>query len=224
MAMDHSPLLEVTDLNVELNNHTILEHVSFVVQQGEVVAIVGPNGAGKSTLFRVLLGLTPHSGTITWHMPSQGFGEVKIGYVPQHLDVERNFPITVSEFLQLKQASHKEMHDSLDAVGLASDVHRRALGVLSGGELQRVLIAWALIGNPTVLLFDEPTAGIDMGGEKTIYHLLHQIKTERNLTILLITHDDHVVDEQASSVLALHKKMIFFGPAHTYHHDHPTHH
>lgn len=198
-------VLDVQDVSVTLDGTKIIEHVSLVVKKGEVVAIVGPNGAGKSTLFRALLGLIPFEGMITWQ------ANVRIGYVPQQLSIERNLPITVGEFMELKGARDKQIHDVIAAVGLPSDIHRRPLGVLSGGELQRTLIAWALIGDPTVLLFDEPTAGIDIGGEETIYQLLHGLQDSRGLTILLISHDLNVVYQYANTVLCLNKKMICFG-------------
>lgn len=235
MESAKSPLLEVTDLSVRINHASILEKVSFRVAEGDVMALVGPNGAGKSTLFRALLGLIPYKGTITWH------GDIKIGYVPQKLSIEHDFPISVDEFIKLKGAKDKEMHDVLASVGLPSDIHQRPLGVLSGGEFQRVLIAWALVGSPNVLLFDEPTAGIDIGGEETIYQLLHQLQDVHGFTIILISHDLNVVYQYATNVLCINKKMICFGEpndvldpkslaqlyggeAKFYHHDHPAHH
>lgn len=213
MATDHSPhnhpidnsttILDIKDLKVVLDGFTILENVSLTVKKGEVVAVVGPNGAGKSTLFQALLGLVPYSGTVTWGT------NIKIGYVPQKLAVERNFPLTVQEFLTLRTDSDKAIHDVLATVGFGGQ--ERPLGVLSGGEFQRVLIAWALLGDPNVLLFDEPTAGIDIGGEETIYQLLHQLQDARGFTIILISHDLNVVYQYANNVLCLNKRMICFG-------------
>ena len=217
MDMENS-ILEVKDLRINIEQRTILEKVSFSIRKGEVLAIVGPNGAGKSTLFRALLGLVPYAGTITWA------SDIRLGYVPQKLSIDHGIPMTVQEFMELRTRDEQKIHDVLNAVGLKHDVCHTMLGSVSGGELQRVLIAWALAGNPNVLLFDEPTAGIDVSGEKTIYELLHQIKQARDLTVLLITHDDHVVNQSATNVLELHKKMISFGPASAYHHDHPAHH
>src|SRR3989338_10383952 len=154
MATEQS-ILEVNNLRVDIERQTILENVNFSVKKGEVMAIVGPNGAGKSTLFRALLGLIPHSGTITWAH------NIKIGYVPQKLALERDMPLTVREFLQLKNPNFKT---ALESVGVHEHILDHSLGVISGGESQRVLIAWALLGNPNVLLFDEQTAGIDVSG------------------------------------------------------------
>lgn len=205
MATDHSPILEVTDLKVAFENGAVLNGISFSVRKGEVLAIVGPNGAGKSTLFRAMLGLVPHEGAITWAP------DVRIGYVPQKLALERDIPLTVHEFLKLKDPTETYMKTALHDVGIHGHILNHALGVISGGELQRVMIAWALLGNPNVLLFDEPTAGIDLSGEETIYHLLHKLQDSHELTVLLISHDLNVVYRYADNVVCLNKQMICFG-------------
>ena len=200
--MDPSPILEVTDLKVDLTNNVILEGVNFSVHKGEVMAIVGPNGAGKSTLFLALLGLIPHSGTISW---APG---VTIGYVPQKLSIEHDIPLTVDEFLKLKSPDYKKV---LQEVGIHEHILEHSLGVISGGELQRVLIAWALLGNPSVLLFDEPTAGIDVKGEETIYQLLKKLQASHELTVLIISHDMNVVAQYTDNLLCLDTQMVCFG-------------
>lgn len=216
--MSAETILTVENLFVEFDNQPILERVNFSVRRGEILAVVGPNGAGKSVLFRALLDLVPHSGKVDW-LP-----EIHIGYVPQKLAVERNLPLTVREFLQLKpgKASGAECLRALEAVGIktgpAAEHHlehhilNRPLGILSGGEFQRVLIAWALIGRPAVLLFDEPTAGVDTSGEETIYKLLHQLQERDRLTIILISHDLHIVYKYANQVLCLNKTLVCSGP------------
>ena len=205
MATEHSPILNVTDLKVEFNQQTILENVSFQVQKGEVMAIVGPNGAGKSTLFRALLGLVPYSGTIVWS------SDIRVGYVPQKLMLERDIPLTVHEFLKLKDPSDKNIRAALKDVGIHEHILDHSLGVISGGELQRIMIAWALLGSPNVLLFDEPTAGIDISGEETIYNLLQKLHDSHDLTVLLISHDMNVVTQYTNNVLCLDRQMTCFG-------------
>jgi zinc transport system ATP-binding protein len=190
------------------------------VRRGEVLAIVGPNGAGKTVLFRSLLDLIPYSGEIDWK-PG-----IRIGYVPQKLSIEHNFPLTVREFLEIKSAagahySHHDIFQALESVGIKTGtdekhhlehhILNRPLGKLSGGELQRILIAWSMIGKPDVLLFDEPTAGIDAGGEETIYQLLHKLQMSATLTILMISHDLNIVYKYTDNVLCLNKKMLAFG-------------
>ncbi len=207
MSMRGDDLLSVSNLKVTFGNQTVLEKINFEVEKNQVLAVIGPNGAGKSVLFRALLGLIPYQGEITW---KEG---IKIGYVPQKLSVPGDFPLTTQEFLELKEKNRTEIKKALMSVGFEEDsphqghlkehILKRRIGVLSGGELQRVLIAFALLGHPDVLLFDEPTAGVDVSAEKTIYDLLNELKTKENLTILLISHDSEIVEKYADKKLVL---------------------
>jgi zinc transport system ATP-binding protein len=205
------PILNVKDLRVRLDGQDIIKDVSFALNRGDTLAIVGPNGAGKSVLFRALLNLVPYSGTVAWAK------NIKINYIPQRFTIDRDFPLTVNEFLQFKTKSQRTILAALRSVGITDEHHihhhllKQRLGWLSGGQIQRVLIAWAIIDNPDVILFDEPTAGIDVGGEETIYHLIKKLKDEKDLTILIISHDLNVVYKHAASVLCLNKDMICFG-------------
>jgi len=210
------PLLRVSNLCIKLNQHLILDGISFVVNKDETLAIIGPNGAGKTALFRAMLGLIPYTGTIDWK------AGIKIGYVPQRFYVEPDIPLTTAEFIALKESDQKEIEIALAAVGFekqilgeshpVSDILNTRLGFLSGGELQRILIAWALVGHPDVLLFDEPTTGIDVSSEQTIYSLLHNLQEKEKLTIILISHEMHIVYRYATNVLCLNKKEVSFGP------------
>jgi len=196
-------ILKVSNLNVRLQGHTVLENVSFRLEKGTALAVVGPNGAGKTMLFRALLNLVPYTGKVDWE------DEVRIGYVPQKLSVS-DIPISVKEFLSFKRSSNIE--DSLRSVGLDNKVVlNKSLGVLSGGQLQRVLIAWAIIDGPNVLLFDEPTTGVDLDSEEAIYEMLNRLKKENRITILLISHDMHIVRDYSDYMLALNKCVTFFG-------------
>jgi len=200
-------VLEISNLTINLQNQTILDDVSFKLEKGTTLAIVGPNGAGKTTLFRALLNLVPYSGRIEWH------GKAKIGYVPQKLSVS-DIPVSVKEFLSFKTTSNTEAcvsaEDCLNAVGLSGDLMSRELRVLSGGQLQRVLIAWAIIDKPNVLLFDEPTSGVDLDSEEAIYRMITELKNKNEMTILLISHDTHIIREYSDYMLALNKCVIFF--------------
>ncbi len=208
------PLLNVENLQVDINHQHILDNVSFQLRKNETLAIIGPNGAGKTTLFRALLHLIPFEGTIEWQKG------VTIGYVPQKLFVERRLPLTTKEFFMLKEKhiSDKDIENVLSIVDFdkyipdKEHVLHKKLGVLSGGEFQRVLVAWALLGHPDVLLFDEPTAGIDISGEQTIYSLLHVLQKKEQLTILLISHELQIVYQYATNVLCLNKEKVCFGP------------
>lgn len=240
-------ILKVENLGVEFNGFSVLEDINFTVEKGKVLAVVGPNGAGKSVMFRALLNLIPYSGSIQWK------AGLKIGYVPQRLTVEYGMPLTVREFLKLRtdSLSNDKVLEALAAVGIntgeASEYHlehhilNQQMGRLSGGQFQRVLIAWALIGHPDVLLFDEPTTGIDIGGEETIYNLLHELQDKNGLTLILISHDLNVVYRYADNVICINKQRICFGEPSLaldstsiatlyggetkfYHHDHSVHH
>jgi len=196
-------ILKVSGLNVKLQNQPILEHVSFTVKKGTTLAVLGPNGAGKSVLFRVLLNLFPHEGKVEWAE------KVKIGYVPQNVAVS-DIPISVREFLSIGK-NKCDPEAALSLVKLGAKILDKRLGVLSGGELRRVLIAWALIDDPSVLLLDEPTNGVDVGSEEPIFLMLDGIKKSREMTILLITHDIHIVQEYSDYLLAINKCVTFFG-------------
>ena len=209
------PILKVQGLKVEFNGHVILDEISFEVKRDSTLAVIGPNGAGKSVLFRSILNLIDYKGKVTWAK------EARIGYVPQKLAVEKDLPLTVEEFMHFKEKDANKIHKAMKCVGFleeAKHVHndirvlKIPLGVLSGGELQRVMIAYALLGEPNILLFDEPTAGVDVAGEETVYSLINKLKKEEDLTIIFISHELQVVYQHADNVLCLNKKQISFGP------------
>jgi zinc transport system ATP-binding protein len=199
-------ILTVENLSVELGGEKIINDLSFSVNEGESLVILGPNGAGKTTLLRALLDLIPYQGKITWSTKD-------ISYLPPKELVQQTalFPLTVKDFFSFKKASQKQVLAILEAVGLQSTVLTKRINTLSTGQFQRLIIAWALVDKPSVLLFDEPTSGIDIGGQETIYTLLHKFWKKRGLTILLVTHDLQVVWEHASNVLCLNKRGLCFG-------------
>jgi zinc transport system ATP-binding protein len=174
------------------------------VKEGEVLTILGPNGAGKTVLLKTLLGILPYKGKIEW---TPG---IKIGYVPQRLPFIKDIPMSVGEFFKLKVSSEKEVKEILNSIGLKKDILEKKIGDLSSGQFQRILVGWALVGNPQVLLFDEPTTGIDISGQESIYELLEKLRKERNLTILLVTHDLSIVYKLATNCLCLNKKMLCY--------------
>jgi len=198
-------ILKVSNLTVEVSSQRIIDNLSFSIKKGITLAIVGPNGAGKTTLFRALLNLIPHTGKIEWK------GKVKIGYVPQILSV-KDIPISVREFLSLKNESVSDIEAVLASVGLeGKTVVEKNLATLSGGEMRRVLIGWAIVDKPDVLLFDEPTSGVDLDSEEAIYGMLRRLTTRDKITLLLISHDLHIVREYSDYALALNKCLVFFG-------------
>jgi zinc transport system ATP-binding protein len=209
-------ILSVSGLKVKFDNHIILDDVSFDVGRDSTLAIIGPNGAGKTMLFKAILGLIPFQGKVEWS------SDIKIGYVPQKLFVANDLPLTVSEFLRLKEKNIGKITQLLDEVGLArsnsQETHRGGrllktrLGALSGGELQRILIVFALLDQPNVLLFDEPTSGVDISAEETVYSLISKLKKEKDLTIIFISHELEIVYRYADTVLCLNKEKVCFGP------------
>lgn len=209
-------ILKVEKLSVEFYGQKVVEDVNFSLKKGEVLAIVGPNGSGKSVLFRALLGLVPYAGKITWQKG------IKIGYVPQKLAVEKDFPLTAGEFMMLRGAKtrQQEIEKVFDEVGLHKKnkeydwLLNKKLGQLSSGQLQRLLIANSLTGKPDVLLFDEPTAGIDIAGEETIYELFRKLQASTELTVILISHDLNAIHDFSDNVLCLSRKQICFGRPH----------
>jgi zinc transport system ATP-binding protein len=203
-------VLEVERLSVRFGRTAVLRDVSFRVRPGESLAIIGPNGAGKTVLFRALIGAVPYDGAVQWAPGTT------IGYVPQKLDLERDLPLSGLDFLRAKAAVSRAGRDAvfqvLDLVGLGADVAGRPMGTLSGGQFQRLLLAFALLGGPSVLLFDEPTAGVDEPGEESLYAMMRRIQETRHLTLLLISHELSLVYRYASAVLCLGRRGACFGP------------
>ncbi len=199
-------ILKVKGLNVLLNNQRIIENLSFDVKRGDALTILGPNGAGKSVLLKTLLGLIPYQGEIEWAKA------IKIGYVPQRLPFIKDIPLNIRDFFNLKGSPEKETQETLNSVGFRDDFSLKKIGDLSSGQFQRVLIAWGLVRDPQVLLFDEPMTGVDISAEETIYNLLVKLKGERDLTILLVTHDLSVVYQFSNDVICLNRQPICYGP------------
>jgi len=197
--------LRVKDLNVKFDGEDVIIDLSFNVDEGEVLAILGPNGAGKTTLLKALLGIVPYEGVVEWR---EG---VKVGYVPQRLPFIKDVPLSVKEFFQLENVSESETKEILRSIGLGEEFLGKKIGDLSSGQFQRILIGWALASDPNVLLFDEPLAGIDIGGQESVYNLLERLKEEKNLTILFVTHELSIVYRLADRVLCLNKKMLCSG-------------
>jgi zinc transport system ATP-binding protein len=205
-----TPALEVRDLTILFGSAPVIEHLSFTVADGESLAIIGPTGSGKTVLFRALIGVLPYQGEIRWAPGTQ------VAYVPQKLDIERDLPITGLDFLRAKahvgRSSSADIRSALDLVNLTEDVVTKPIGTLSGGQFQRLLLAFAFLGSPGVLLFDEPTAGIDEPGEERLYEQIDRVKRARHLTLLLISHELSLVYRHATRVLCLGRGRSYIGP------------
>lgn len=203
-------IIHTHDVSVTLNNKQILTDLTFEIPEKSVVAIIGPNGSGKTTLLKAMLGLVPHSGKI--EIMSQ-----RIGYVPQRFDFDRTIPMTVHEFLALfadKADAERNIAEKLTEVGL-NQKRNLQLGTLSGGELQRLLIAKSLLNNPDILFFDEPASGIDMEGEKNFYELVGHLNATHGKTVVMVSHEVEMVSQFATQVLCLSGKLLCSGPPDT---------
>lgn len=204
----------------------VLDDISFKVERGDYVGIVGPNGSGKSTLVKALLGLvTISSGSARlFDVPRSNFHDWhRIGYLPQSLHlVNPVFPATVHEtvglgLLSLKRfpkrldnADKSKINETLDELGIL-DLQRKLIGELSGGQLQRVLLARAIVNDPELLILDEPTAALDPETRGRFYAMIADINRSRGVTVLLVTHDSGAIGEYASKMLYLDKKILFYG-------------
>ncbi|MHB8419225.1 MAG: metal ABC transporter ATP-binding protein [Myxococcales bacterium] len=201
--------LEVDRLAVRFGETEVFRDVSFQVPRGSSFGIIGPNGAGKTVLFKALLGALPYEGSLRWAPGT------RLGYVPQKLDIERDLPITGRELLGAKAAVARtpraEVERALATVGLSPEAAGRTVGSLSGGQFQRLLVAFALLGKPDLLLFDEPTAGVDEPGQEGLHETIQKIQAEQKLTLLLISHDLSVIYRYVQQVLCLGRGHSFVG-------------
>ena len=211
MASD--TVLEVRHVSIVFGKTRVLADLSFRVSRGTSLAIIGPNGAGKTVLFRALIGSIPFEGSVEWAPGT------RIGYVPQKLDLERDVPITGLDFLRARAAltpgAAGDVSRTLALVGVSSEVAEQAIGTLSGGQFQRLLVAFALVGDPNVLLLDEPTAGVDEPGQERLNALVRRLQEDQGLTVLFISHELSVVYRYATDVLCLSRDRACIGPPRT---------
>lgn len=210
-------ILEIKNLTVQYPDVRALDDVSFGVNQGDFLGIIGPNGAGKSTLFDSMLGLnTKYTGTIKF------FGEdirksknylKEIGYVPQKPIFEKNFPATVSDVVRmgLRNESNKNKIDEILQQLWIHELRNRRIGELSGGQLQRVFIAKALVNNPKILILDEPVTGIDQQSIELFYSILRELNSKQKITIIWSSHDLDAVNQLANHVACLNRTLFFHG-------------
>ncbi|MCK0168863.1 metal ABC transporter ATP-binding protein [Jannaschia sp. S6380] len=191
-------LLQVEGLSLRRGGRLVLEDVHMGISAGEVVTIVGPNGSGKSSLLRSMIGaIPPAAGRV-----SRRAG-LRIGYVPQKLAIDATLPMTVRRFLSLPdRVSDAEAQEALDQADVPR-VGPAQLGKLSGGQLQRVLLARALLARPELLILDEPTQGLDQPGSAAFYRRIDAIRVETGCAVLMVSHDLHVVMAASDRVICL---------------------
>ena len=191
-------LIEVQNLCVGYGNKEVLRNVNLSLNKNEIVTIVGPNGSGKTTLFKSIIGSTPISSGKVLIRPN-----LKIGYVPQVLNIDRSLTLTVERFLSLENRRHKREALSAQQVLDSNDLLFKQISTLSAGQLQRVLLARALVNKPDVLLLDEATRGLDQPGSAAFYKKIEEIRNTTGCAILMISHDLHVVMSASNRVICL---------------------
>ncbi len=211
------PLISVQSVSYSYNSESVLENVSFDIEEGDFLGIIGPNGAGKTTLFHCMLGLlNSYSGRIT--ILNQDIKKNKkifktIGYIPQKKSIDQKFPLTVQELVSLsltRKTSKNIAFEILKQVGLYK-MKNKTIGQLSGGQQQRVLIAKALVNNPIILMLDEPTNELDQKSQNDFYLLLKELNEKNKITIIWTSHDMDAVNKYANKVSCINKRMFFHG-------------
>ncbi len=210
---------KINNIGVKIGNEEILRNVSIHIHCGELTVIIGRNGAGKSTLLKAILGEVEHTGNITFVDQKDNVAKkIKIGYVPQSINVERHMPTTVYDlfascithipvFLKKDKKIYEEIKEQLKIFG-AENLIDKSIGDLSGGELQRVLIAIATKPTPNLLILDEPVSGIDRNGIQDFYKIISKLKTEYDMSIILVSHDLDLAKKYADKVILLDKEVI----------------
>ena len=222
-SCSHSCCLRVQNLSVKIGSETILIDVNMHVHCGELVALIGPNGAGKSTLLKAILGQQEYSGVISFSVPGQRNRHVKIGYVPQTPTFDPGDPVTVADlfaccmskrpaFLGISKAMREKILTCLERVSGEELIDKR-VGTLSGGELQRVLLALALEPLPNVLILDEPLSGVDVEGMESLMDMLDDILKTYDLSIVMTTHDFAALHKYADQVYLIDKCVVCSGTA-----------
>jgi zinc transport system ATP-binding protein len=213
---------KIQNFAVKVGKTEILKDVNLHLHCGELTALIGPNGAGKSTLLKAILGEIKHEGTIVFAGSSdENVGRPIVGYVPQQLDFDTAAPVSVKNLFTscmsrkpawqgVSKQLNKRILSSLDRVQAGGLIDRR-LGALSGGELQRVLLALALEPMPQLLLLDEPVSGVDRKGLEVFYEIVSKIREQYDLTIILVSHDLDLVQKHADRVVLLNKTVILNG-------------
>jgi zinc transport system ATP-binding protein len=203
---DTTALISARGVGVFRNGRDQLVDVNLDIREREIVTLIGPNGAGKTTLVRVLLGLEkPDRGEVRRRR------DLRIGYVPQRFASDAVIPMTVERFLMLGGNSSTDRIGSMLASVDAASVRHQQLGELSGGELQRVVLARALLRRPNLLVLDEPVQGVDYSGEADLYNLIGRLRDEAGFGVLLVSHDLHIVMARSDRVICLNHHVCCSG-------------
>ena len=205
---------KISNISVKRGSKQILKNVNIHIHCGKLTVIIGKNGAGKSTLLKAILGEIPHEGSITFKNKNNEEKKIKIGYVPQKLDLE-NSPITVYDmvasfssnkptFLFKSKKLYEKIKEHLTDFG-ADNLIDRKVNRLSGGELQRVMLGMAMMSKPDLLILDEPISGIDKNGKEQFYKKIYDLKKSNDMAIILVSHDFEYVKKYADDVILLNQ-------------------
>lgn len=211
--------IKINNISVEAGGHTIIDRVNLHIHCGKVTAIIGRNGAGKTTLIRAILGEIKHKGEIQFmDLKDKTIGQLKIGYVPQYVNIEKNTPMSVYDlfagyvskfpvFFRRSKRTYELIKEQLSIFDAQNLIDKRACD-LSGGELQRVLLAIAITPIPNLLLLDEPVSGIDRNGMELFYNNIQYLKENYDLAMIVISHDFEFVRAYADHVILLDKTIL----------------
>jgi len=201
-------LIKAHSLSKSFHGQRVVDGVSLSLEPGKIMTVIGPNGSGKTTLIKLLLGLEkPDSGSVT---RSQN---LRIGYVPQKLQLQRALPVTAEWFLNLSQQG-EDFHNITSELGISNLLHK-SIHTLSGGEMQRLLLARALLSHPELLVLDEPAQGVDVTGQAELYALIARIARARGAAVLMVSHDLHLVMSATDHVICLNHHICCEGHPHS---------
>ncbi|NCN45557.1 MAG: hypothetical protein COU63_02460 [Candidatus Pacebacteria bacterium CG10_big_fil_rev_8_21_14_0_10_36_11] len=213
-------LVNINQLKIRYQDQSnfVINGITLAIPKGEITALIGPNGSGKSSFIKAILGLIPFTGTIDFNWEENKHLDSSIGYLPQRFSIEHNFPLTVEEFmgLALVECSHTTGEKNIFIDGSLTKVNlfekkKSLLTDLSGGQLQRILLARALVHQPKLLVLDEPEAGIDLHAEESLYLLLKDLVVNNGMTILIASHELHILPEFANNVICFHQGSVCQG-------------
>lgn len=232
-------LVTLQDVSVHFDKQPAVDRVNLTVSRGDIITVIGPNGAGKTTLIKAILGVQSlTAGRI------ERLSGLRTGYVPQHIEFQPTLPLTVKRFMALTGAKPAACREALGQTGVAS-LYGASIHTLSGGEMQRLLIARALVRKPDLLVLDEPAQGVDVNGQAALYELIRELRDRLHCGVIMISHDLHLVMAATDQVLCLnqhiccsgHPEQVSNDPAFVdlfgravadtvaiYHHEHHHHH
>lgn len=211
--------IKAENISVKIGRDEIIKNVNIHIHCGQLTVIIGRNGAGKSTLLKALLGEVKHTGKIEIYDKKENkYDKLKIGYVPQNMNIERHMPTTVYDFIAsmitnkpIWISKNKKVYEKIQKylkTFEAENLIDKSIGDLSGGELQRILLAVATLDKPNLLILDEPVSGMDKNGIKIFFDLINKLKAEYDMAIILVSHDLEQVKKYADKVILLDKTII----------------